>query len=161
MASIYSITRLAEHARELARAFDVTMQELPPFLVPHDMAFALPDRLLRQQFGMSIEGHFVLVQIISTEALYAIALHEMGHCLHPSGSVRTKDNQSSTGLKILEEESAWEWAGRYAIDWTVEMESVKVHALASYKELHARHLKSQFTPRGYETISDFLKRTKR
>lgn len=127
MASIYSITRLREHVYELALAFKVVVHELPEEKLPP----VGPCALTQGRFG---GVNSIYVPLITNEANYITALHELGHCIHPTGSVRTKDNKENYSLKLLEENSAWEWAEKHALDLTVEMESVKRACMPGYEE---------------------------
>jgi hypothetical protein len=93
----------------------------------------------------------ILIPIITDEATYAAAMHELGHCLHPTGRVnefegsktmrRTHDVATlrDMRLQLLEETSAWEWARANAIEWTETMQHVQDVALETYKRF-ARQL---------------------
>lgn len=163
MKRIPTTQELAEHARQIARAFNVALTEVD--ILPYEAGVGFAGK----RIGMH---NAVLVRTITDTASYVIALHELGHLLHPSGSVRDNTNHQSMTLSLIEEEAAWEWARHHALDWTMEMESVYVHAIATYHEAvkmeaQERVLKAQKraelakrASRPKESIADFLKRRK-
>jgi hypothetical protein len=60
---------------------------------------------------------------------YAVALHEIGHCLGR--------NQLSRKV-MVRERAAWAWARRYALIWTPAMERRALKSL-EWHELHAQY----------------------
>jgi hypothetical protein len=90
---------------------------------------------------------FVLLPRVQDETTYAVALHELGHCLHPLGRVHRIEGSAhfrATGqyssfndlrLLLLAERSAWEWAHHYALEWTPVMTYVEDWALSEYKRM--------------------------
>lgn len=101
--------------------------------------------------GRHERNQTIMIAPVTCEATYAVALHELGHCLHPTGRVTESmgsRTMRTTGAiatlsdmrhQLLEETSAWEWAEANALDWTPTMQQVKALALGSY-EKHARQL---------------------
>lgn len=93
----------------------------------------------------------ITVAPIIDETTFAVAMHELGHALHPTG--RVTDSQGSMSMRklgkiatlrdmrlmLLEETSAWEWAEANTPGWTPPMQSVKDWALSTYYA-HARRL---------------------
>lgn len=149
-----SIIEMARHARELAAAFHIEVHELIPSSAPE-----LAQALTLGRYG-GVDR--ITIAPIRDEATYAIALHEMGHCASPTGSMRSKDNAESKTLMLLEEESAWEWAKRYAIVWTITMQQVELQAMTSYRQSLEDEQKEQIRRMVVkESIGDFLRRTKK
>lgn len=95
--------------------------------------------------------HLVMIAPVTCEATYAVALHEIGHCLHPAGRARESQGSRTTRLtgdiatlddmrfQLLEERSAWEWARANTLVWSDVMQRVQDAALESY-ERYARKL---------------------
>jgi hypothetical protein len=110
--------QLRIHAHELARAFKARLVETPG--MPPDDAFAIP--------AMSV----VVCAPITEETTYAVALHELGHLVAPLGALRTRASAHNVNLRCDEEEAAWAWARRMAIEWTPVMESVARWAEGTY-----------------------------
>lgn len=112
---------LQEHVQQIAKAFHIALIE---------------DVNVLQEQGTSAHmltpgeetRRLVIIHPVVDETSYAVAMHELGHCLHPNGLI------DATGThKMLQEESAWEWAEYASLDWTVAMEQVKKHGLESYR----------------------------
>jgi hypothetical protein len=85
----------------------------------------------------------IQIAAVIDDSTYAVALHELGHCLHPLGmlhdqgsiSLRVRNVQTTkrdVRLKLMEERAAWEWARHYAIEWTETMTFVERISLESY-----------------------------
>jgi hypothetical protein len=110
---------LQQHARELARAFGVRLLETPD--IKPDDAFARADLRVA-----------VCVPIID-ETTYAVALHEIGHLVSPTGALRAAGVPgAAANLKRDEEDAAWQWARHYALIWTPLMDSVARWAESTY-----------------------------
>jgi len=124
-----SVAVLRRHVFELARAFDVRVIETD---IKPDAAAA------------SAHHRAVVISPIVDETTYAVALHELGHVLSPTGFVpdRTQD------LTLLQEESAWAWARHYALDWSPAMESVAEWAFSTYtrRDAQRRHTRGPMPP---------------
>ena len=122
------------HIYALADAFHVRVIE-------HHEVHPGEARALRQG-----DSRVVLVAPITDETIYASALHELGHLVHPLGGVnyiegslayrRTGRPDTLRDLRLLwaSEEAAWEWAMHYAMEWTDVMDSVRVMCLNTYRE---------------------------
>lgn len=120
--------RLRYHVHELAIAFGIVLREV---------------EIVGFGVAASRLGH-VTVGPVTDEVSYAIALHELGHCLHPLGHVhrlegtldfRTTGQVSSlrdVRLRLVAERAAWEWARQYATEWTEVMAFVERESLATY-----------------------------
>ena len=131
----------AGHVRALAKAFDVLIRE-DPDRSPEDAGAGW----LRE------DSHLPLVQrrkcarfrSVTDETSYAVALHELGHCVAPMGQLEFDRDLiclRNARLQIEEERAAWEWARHMALDWTVAMDQVRLHSLKSY-ELRWRYLET-------------------
>jgi len=125
----------AKHARELAAAFNVVFVEMN--IVPENASAKVGD----------IGGYVGAVKCgkIVDDTTYAVALHEIGHCVAACGGLpverRDASSESATlRVKLIEERAAWEWAEYYACDWTPAMEQVKQWALSTYETGYAQTL---------------------
>lgn len=137
----------ARHITELAAAFNV-------HIVPIDRA--RPDaagageatvRYRRSRRGpiRNARVKFIAVAPVIDETTYAVALHELGHVVHPLGTVNRQEGSPTyraggppvtprdIRLLLLAEESAWEWAQHYALEWTEPMTAVLDLGLQSYR----------------------------
>ena len=110
--------RLGAHARELAAAFDVVLIE---------------DRRVKPEdaFGVN-QRRIAVVSPIVDETTYAVALHELGHLLSPTGAVRAVAAGNVRNLMRIEEDAAWTWARHYALDWTPTMDALASWAESTY-----------------------------
>lgn len=127
-------SQYADHARELAAAFHVELFESDE---------AAPESARAAQIALQ-PGHdpiakAVFVRTIFDETTYAVALHELGHCLSPMGARPlakqglSPDMVEFWNVTISEEEAAWDWAQHYALEWTGPMQGVKDWALQTYR----------------------------
>ena len=107
-----------EHARDLARAYNVRLIESDQVL-PEE-AFAIPVKRL------------VLCATIRERMTYAVALHELGHVVSPLGNVRALTAGDPANLSRDEEDAAWAWARHHALEWTPDMEALAQWAEGSY-----------------------------
>jgi hypothetical protein len=139
---------LRQHAHDVAHAFKVALAE-DARRKPEE-AFALPnlddESLADLQKELRKYGKTTVVACapIRDETAYAVALHELGHVLHPTGflmheKVRAmKDDEPFrwSNLRLLEEQSAWEWAHQNALggEWSVAMQQVETYAIGTYLE---------------------------
>lgn len=161
---------LTQHVSDLAAAFKVRLDVRPG--MPSDFAGAgyviihcpqcgqrnslrhagtVRCGKCKHPLGRHMVNQTIMIAPVVDETTYAIALHEMGHCLHPTGRVTEFEgskvmrarNEVATlrdmRLQLLEEESAWEWAEANALRWTPDMQAVKDRALGSYRKF-ARQL---------------------
>jgi hypothetical protein len=120
-----TVAKLAQHAREIARTFNITLDEsLPP----------------GRRAGANPVLRVILCEPITTEEAYAVAMHEMGHILHPNGYVRGETRSSGPlqehRFKLLEEDAAWEWARHYALDWSPTMEHIAQVTRSTYDTVY-------------------------
>jgi hypothetical protein len=139
--------RLAQHVVELAQAFGVMLQ-VTHSLLPHEAGAGYPKE--DKHLPPPQRRKLVLIAPVRDETTYAVALHELGHCLHPLGSCGSTEgslemrltNRYSTlrdiRLQLLEEESAWEWARHYALEWTDVMTYVQTISTESYRRTARR-----------------------
>lgn len=89
----------------------------------------------------------VFLTPVIDESTYAVALHEIGHCLSPLGMIthtegsltmrRSPDARPATRRDVLlqleEEYAAWEWAHHNAIEWTPLMAQIEMMSRGSYE----------------------------
>lgn len=120
--------RFYDHVLALGDAFGVTVHEA---------------KEVGTGFAMA-QKNIVVIAAVTDDVSYAIALHELGHCLHPLGHVHRlegsldfrRTGQPSTlrdvSLKLVAERAAWEWARQFALEWNEQMDFIERHALASY-----------------------------
>lgn len=154
---------LAKNAIDVAIAFRVNLV-FDDGQAPHD-AGALHLRVGEKQL------HLVACKPITDETSYAVALHELGHCIAPNGSLPTEHEQARTperhlAIQMVEEEAAWEWAEHHALEWTDLMESVRQWSIGTYKAGTARHAAQTVTRaraagRNAETIRRMLEKQRR
>ncbi len=136
---------LAQHARQLAQAFGVLLVESQDILTEHSAV---------------VNGKLVVTGIIKDELTYAVALHEIGHCVAPLGAIQR--NVPPTAAQALEQEyEAWRWAEHYALDWSPTMQHAKQFGLNGYEAAARRELELKLKPRQRETLDAFMKRTGR
>jgi hypothetical protein len=109
---------LQEHARQLAKAFDVRLIESDQ-LKP-DEAMAVPFKRI------------VLAAPVMEETTYAVVLHEIGHLAAAAG-VLIGEARTLT-IRRIEEDAAWNWARHYALEWTPLMESIARMCEATYEQ---------------------------
>jgi len=127
---VRNVQQFADHARALAQAFGVDLIEEDA--MKPEGAFAAQLSLP----GIHLKG--VAIHPIRDETTYAVALHEIGHCLAPLGSLPFEkqrfapDSVEYANVSIVEEEAAWEWAQHYALEWTQPMQGVQDWALGTY-----------------------------
>lgn len=135
---------LLAHVMSLARAFKVRVQFDPSMPVEDAGAGIMTNRATGERF---LDRKVVFVREVTSHASYAVALHELGHCVHPNGQLMLTECSPqfrATGrlatlrdvrLKIDEELAAWAWAKANALEWTLEMEQTKRISFASYRKL--------------------------
>lgn len=162
-------TDYAAHVKELAHRFNVLL-DMPDGMHPEEAgagyilkrcpacsqanAFKRAGHLrcgrCKHDFGIVDRFLSVRVAPVTCEATYAIALHELGHCLHPTG--RVNDSMGSRTMRrtgqvatladmrhqLLEETSAWQWAITNALEWTPTMQQVMDLALGTYQQFAAQ-----------------------
>lgn len=128
-------SELAIHVRDLAAAFGV---EIIVHRGEPDDAQALLARTSKRRA--------IRIPPIIDETGYAVALHELGHHLHPLGFVDKEQGSPrylATGrpatlrdarLRVESERAAWEWARAAALQWTDLMQSVQNMTLGGYEQ---------------------------
>lgn len=118
------INRYHRHAHDLANKNQIMLLESDER--PPEFASALP--ALR----------IVQCGIILTDAVYATALHEMGHVVSPYSIetaamiARGLRNLTEVNACVDEEKRAWDWARDNAFEWTAGMEQVHRWAYGTY-----------------------------
>lgn len=140
--------RYARHIRALCRAFGVRLR------IERGMNPTAAGAGFATIAGVKTMTPAIIIAPVIDETTYAVALHELGHCLSPTGMLHDqgsrgwrKTNQlmckRDVRLKMLEEQSAWEWAHHYALEWTDAMTFVEQLSLNSYKQQLNRLLKGR------------------
>lgn len=133
-----NIIDLVAHARSVARAFHVRLIEDTGLAREEAMSYPI-DRLPPAQRGPWKDwAGVVACSPIEDETGYAIALHEIGHVVSPMGCLvhermRARSEVAMVSLKLMEEEAAWGWAERHALDWTTAMAQVKEFGMNTYR----------------------------
>jgi hypothetical protein len=134
-----TIDQLSAHIEALGKAFQIQLLfEVAGQKVSAEAAMAVDVEMMAQNLitgeirPVKVRG--IAVAPITNHATYAIALHELGHHLHPLGIMQTSDQDEFDRLEVLRERSAWEWAEANALEWNNEMEHVKLHGLRSYEQ---------------------------
>jgi hypothetical protein len=84
-------------------------------------------------------ARIVHVAPITDHAMYAVALHELGHLIADGGvDYPRRLAMAVFGLNprredcLREEQIAWQWAMEHALCWTVEMTRVRDSSIATY-----------------------------
>lgn len=137
--SVTRADRYRQHVQDLAAAFGVRLN-INAAMPPHAAGAA--------QSHAGTHKQIMIVPVID-ETTYAVALHELGHCLHPTGMLASQYSSlgrrtgvpqtiSDVRMSLLEERSAWEWAHQYALEWTEPMTFVERISLASYESAARR-----------------------
>jgi len=109
-----------EHAHHLALAFQKRLIE-----VPH----------MKPEEACALIGLDTVYCAPITERLtYAIALHELGHLIAPSGALRVAGVSGNLdNLRRDEEDAAWAWARQHALEWTADMDALAQWAEGTYR----------------------------
>jgi hypothetical protein len=113
---------LADHAAQLARAFDIDWRS-HALIKPDEACCVLgPNRRV------------VFSAPVTDETTYAVVLHELGHLASPMGAVteREVEGGEAASIRRLCEAAAWAWARYYALIWTDVMEAVATYAEGTY-----------------------------
>lgn len=137
-----TMNKLQRHVHDLASAFGLTIVEKST----DEIAKARNSKVDVYGNGMRV----VYVPPIVTYEVYAAALHEIGHAVHPTGELIKEMSLAAKflrhpvyprdfGLWLEQELSAWAWAERQALVWTVSMERFKMMALRSYSRPMIQH----------------------
>lgn len=164
---------LRQHVIDLSKAFHIELLQLPG--MPYEAAVAAQLSFFGKEGegarGLKVEKNlnFVLCRPVVDESTYAVAMHEFGHVLHPTGRLQTPGQPPNWMLRLQEEESAWEWAEMNALDWSPTMEHVKEFAVSTYRATHRRIMedkelraRAEFrrthlpAPKKYRSMKDFL-----
>lgn len=129
-----SVRELAEHVEQLAYAFNVKLD------VRQDMDPHKGTSMMFTIFDIKVQG--VIIAPVVNGSSYAIAVHELGHCISPLGMISVYLQQEFSGpypltlraaqRSLTQELAAWEWAEHHALIWTPAMEKTKVFGLSTY-----------------------------
>ncbi len=119
---------LHRHIEQLAAAFGVAVCWNRAQSVAASAAMTI-DRVL---YLHPVEDHFC----------YAVALHELGHCVEPFGNfpearreaIKTQDLVRFARVCHEAEDIAWAWAHHYALEWTASMTLAEDFGKSSYAE---------------------------
>ncbi len=135
--------RFARHVLEVAAAFHVRVV-VDPTLPPHGARAGETGQRTSGVYQATVQKVIVISPVID-ETTYAVALHELGHCIDPvascrydqgSAQLRQSDRLSTRRdvlLQLEEERAAWRWAKHAALEWTPPMQQVAVWSLGAYK----------------------------
>lgn len=165
-----SVDELHRHVLELGRAFNVTIDETAKAA---EFSHARQDCDMRT--GAIMAARIVLPRIDSV-FIYTIAMHELGHCVDPLGTVggdevirkygrnvpiQQAQNMRELNLHYTCEEAAWNWARHYSLVWTDE--SDRAHRLGMDTYWLAYHQrKAQLQPPipriRSQRLGDFVKK---
>jgi hypothetical protein len=143
----------------LCAAFGIVLHVVDEMNAAPEKAVSVGLALTNTTTGEIVERKdAVMIAPVIDESTYAVALHEIGHCLAPLGRVSHTEStlqMRSTGvpatlrdirLKVISEEAAWEWAHAHAIEWTVVMDQVESYSIGTY-----RRYERKFTGGGVTT----------
>ena len=134
--------RLAQHVTDLAAAFKVVVQVVRNATEPvggahwdeRDLHLPIPERRFR-----------IRISPVVCEATYAVAMHELGHCLSPLGFLTpvlgstpnahvAPSTLRDVRLVLEQEQAAGDWARHYTLgnEWTAAMQQVESICLEGY-----------------------------
>lgn len=160
---------LRKHIVELAAAFNIEIRWVPRSLAAYDADTGTFEGFIAGVYlsGARTDESAIQITNVDDEPTYCVALHELGHKLHPLGSLAPELNAilkaldpdgagrhlfMDEGLALmnrfyslmhLAEDSAWEWAQAHALRWTPIMEATKQFSEQDYQhkydELCARY----------------------
>lgn len=133
--NVERFARFARHIEDLCRAFDVRMTVVPG--LPPDEGGAGHRRHDHSQKCIRIAP-------VIDDTTYAVALHEIGHCVSPLGMMTESEGSATmrlthncatlrdVRLQLEEEYAAWGWAHYYALEWNDLMTTVETYAVNTY-----------------------------
>lgn len=99
-----------------------------------------------KQEGPSLPRYYIEVAPVMDETTYAVALHELGHCLSALGQCGMYEGSQSmrrnnvyatlrdVRLQLEEEMAAWAWARQNALEWTEVMSHVEQMTFDTYRK---------------------------
>lgn len=145
------VAQLEQHIRDLADAFSIVLvfdANCKP-----EQAYSLDGSYLpedvRKACLLKEDDKIVLCRPIMDETSYAVALHEIGHAVHPLGRVlkavqsqlakgsdttHPRERHRIAGLSLDQEYAAWEWAHANALYWSSAMQQVENFAIGTYEK---------------------------
>ena len=141
----------ARHITDLCAAFDIVLKVVPGMKPDRASAGVIAPRVkppTYQEFRtlLAKAKSTITIAPVTDETTYAVALHELGHRLHPIGCLKfemsdtmflTNRYSSARDIKLTleSERAAWDWAMHNCLgrDWTDVMDIVRVMALRSYE----------------------------
>lgn len=132
-----TLEELKRHVVDLCAAFNVKL------VLVADLA-QRPERAVSHQLIAKKGGETLAMLVecapIVDETTYAVALHEIGHCVAPNGHFIgiTEDYQ----MRLIAEEAAWEWAKWASLDWTPTMEQNMLMSVGTYRK-RAQQLRTE------------------
>jgi len=145
-----AIATLAKHVVDLCDAFGVGL-EIDKQLAPDGA------RAMTQSYQPDAAKK-VRVHPIIDETTYCVALHEIGHCVSPTGMMffewslsmrlfRQPTSVRDIRIALEMEDAAWMWAKHYALEWTPLMQNTAAMCLATYTREARRVLGTGGLPR--------------
>ena len=139
--SVARAARYAAHITALAAAFKVHLN-IRTNMRPDEAGAGI--NLADRNLPRDQQRLMIMICPVRDETTYAVALHELGHCLHALGSINNQEGSPTMRLTrqiatmrdarllIDAEAAAWEWAHHYALEWTDAMTAIEVFSRNSY-----------------------------
>lgn len=136
------VLRFVRHVQDLCAAFGIRLRV---HRGRPDDAQALTMRADLKIADWNTHRRMINVPAVIDETTYAVAMHELGHCLHPLGFVDKEQGSPrylTTGqpstlrdarLRVEAERGAWDWARANALEWTGPMQLVQDSCLGQYE----------------------------
>lgn len=140
---------LRQHVLDIGKAFNISVREQSD-LPMRDAAMHSEYHPTTRRFIRFV----IVVRTVTDEETYAVAMHELGHAIHPGGLLRTfvPGEKRNPNLSLDEEISAWEWAKKQALIWTPSMQSVMDYGLSTYTQPPVRVI-MDINPRRVPSVS--------
>jgi len=124
MASV-SIDQMKAHVEDIAAKHHVSLVLEPGIKNP----------MVKHTDG--IEPTTILSVPIENELYYATVLHELGHCIEPQAyQLRGLERlfRLDKAIVLSEEQAAWDWAEKNALEWTPKMSKLRLAAYRTYTD---------------------------
>lgn len=100
----------------------------------HGIRVVMDSAITYHEAGAAPMQKTVHVPIIVTATDYAVALHEIGHCVAPGGfRIHRNLFPKQRPVELAEERAAWAWAVEQAVVWNADMQAIRDYALSTYE----------------------------
>jgi len=133
------MTRQQAHIEKLAKQIGakVSYVQRPPMTTEHDALYVI-------QANINPDNSEVQTLLVTSDIIYALALHELGHiAINDSADKMPIDEYSRCyhypqvncfERVVREEAAAWKWAHANALYWNEEMAAIEQEGFGSYTD---------------------------